>query len=214
MRGILKSRNSACGTHNALQDHRSWLVTHSSAVSPNDGCRRSVSRVAALVCFHPCLGVRRTRGDPQHAPYTSGPSTDPSSDDSIPLFLSDLQGQPDPQELAPFAASQRTSILTRVVAGGLAVFAFAILVAVINSDVTRVLAVNSDVTRFLIDKARAPMGGTTRDQSATQAASNQPAARQILLNDDPARASDPMTRASVNTSAPHTESCEERDSPG
>jgi TPR repeat protein len=103
--------------------------------------------------------------DPQHAPYTSGPSTDFSSDDSIPLFLSELQGQADPREFAPFAASQRTSILTRVVAGGLVVSAFAMLVAVLNSDVTRVL----------IDKARASMGSATRDQSATQAASNQPA---------------------------------------
>jgi hypothetical protein len=104
------------------------------------------------------------RRDPQHAPFTSGPSTDSSSDDSVPLFLSDLQGQPDPRD-APLAASQRTSILTRVVAGGLVVSAFAILVAVLNSDVTRVL----------IDKARVSMGSATRDQSATQAASNQPA---------------------------------------
>src|SRR6267378_8634822 len=79
------------------------------------------------------------RRDPQRAPCTSGPSTDSSSDDSIPLFLSDLQGQPDPREFAPLAASQRTSILTRVVAGGLVVSAFAMLVAVSNSDVTRVL---------------------------------------------------------------------------
>src|SRR6266480_2314087 len=102
--------------------------------------------------------------DPQHAPYTSGPSTDFSSDDSIPLFLSDLQGQPDPRD-APLAASQRTTKLERVVAGGLVVSAFAILVAVFNSDVTRVL----------IDKARATMGGATTDQSATQAALNPPA---------------------------------------
>ena len=61
---------------------------------------------------------------------------------------------------------------------------------------------NSDVTRVLIDKARVSIGGATRDQSATQAASNQPAARQILLNDDPARASDPVPLASVNVSAP------------
>src|SRR5882724_3681909 len=118
------------------------------------------------------------RRDPQHAPYTSGPSTDSSSDDSIPLFLSDLQGQPDPRD-APLAASQRTSILTLVVAGGLVVSAFAILVAVFNSDVTRVL----------IDKARATMGGATTDQSATQAASNQSAVRQIQLK-DPAPVSD------------------------
>src|SRR5712675_2586746 len=54
------------------------------------------------------------RRDPQHAPYTSGPSTDFSVDDSIPLleFLSDLQDQPDPREFAPLAASQRTSVLT------------------------------------------------------------------------------------------------------
>src|SRR5882762_2997114 len=87
------------------------------------------------------------RRDPQQAPHTSGPSTDFSPDDSIPLFLSDLQGQPDPR--APLAASQRIRILTRVVAGGLVVSAFAILIAVFNSDVTRVL----------IDIARASMGG-------------------------------------------------------
>jgi len=130
------------------------------------------------------------RRDPQHAPYTSGPSTDSSSDDSIPLFLSDLQGQPDPRD-APLAASQRTSILKRVVAGGLVVSAFAILVAVFNSDVTRVL----------IDKAMATMGGATTDQSATQAALNPPAVRQILL-EVLARVSDPVTPASVNVSAP------------
>ena len=127
------------------------------------------------------------RRDPQHAPYTSGPSTDSSSDDSIQL--SDLEGQPDSREFAPLAASQRPSVLTPVVAGGLVVSAFAILVAVFNSDVTRVL----------IDKAS--MGGATRDQSATQAASNQPAVRQIPLK-DPALVSDPVTLASVNASAP------------
>ena len=129
------------------------------------------------------------RRDPQHAPYTSGPSTDSSSDDSIPL--SDLEGQPDLREFVPFAASQRTNILTRIVAGGLVVSSFAILVAVFNSDVTRVL----------IDKARATMGGATTDQSATQAALNPPAVRQILL-EVLARVSDPVTPASVNASAP------------
>src|SRR5882724_11050356 len=129
------------------------------------------------------------RTDPQHAPYTSGPSTDSSSDDSIPL--SDLEGQPDLREFVPFAASQRTNILTRIVAGGLVVSAFTILVAVFNSDVTRVL----------IDKARISIGGATSDQSATQAALNPPAVRQILL-EVLARVSDPVTPASVNASAP------------
>src|SRR6267142_4121138 len=139
------------------------------------------------------LAFDEPRRDPQHAPYQSGPSTDFSVDDSIPLleFLSDLQDQPDAREFAPLAASQRTSVLTRVVAGGLVVSAFAILVAVFNSDVTRVL----------IDKARATMGGATTGQSATQAALNPPAVRQILL-EVPARVSDPVTPASVNASAP------------
>ena len=140
------------------------------------------------------------REDPQPAPYTSGPATDLSSDDSIPLFLSDLRGQPAPQELAPFVPSQRTSTLTRVVAGGLAVLALAILVAVLNSDVTRALVSNSDITRFLIDQARAPMGGASRDraadQSPTQAAPNQPDVRQVLLT-DPARVSDPVLQSQV-----------------
>jgi len=135
------------------------------------------------------------RGDSQAAPYASGPSTD----DPIPLFLSGLQSHPDPQEFAPFVASQRTGILTRVVAGGLAVLAFAILAAVINSDVTRALVFDSDVTRYLIDKARAPTGGASRkqladqsaDQSTTQGASNRPALRHALL-DDPARVSGPV----------------------
>ena len=137
------------------------------------------------------LAFDEPRRDPQHAPYTSGPSADFSSDDSIPLFLSDLQDQPDPREFAPLAASQRTSVLTRVVAGGLVVSAFAILVAVFNSNVTRVL----------IDKARATLGGATTDQSATQAALNPPAVRQILL-EVLARVWDPVTPASVNASAP------------
>jgi hypothetical protein len=149
------------------------------------------------------LAFDEPRGDPQPVPYTSGPSTDPPSDDSIPLFLSGLQRQPDPQDLTPYVASQRTSILTRVVAGGLAVLAFAILVAVLNSDVTRALVSNSDVTRFLIDKARAPMGGASRDQSAdqsaTQAASSQSAVRQVLL-EDPAPASDPVLQSQVPAS--------------
>jgi hypothetical protein len=142
------------------------------------------------------LAFDEPRRDPQQAPHTSGPLTDFSSDDSIPLFVSELEGQPDPREFAPLAASQRTSILARIVAGGLVVLAFAILVAV--------GIFNSNVTRVLIDKARAPMGGATEDRSAMQAASHQPAVRQIPPK-DPAPVSDPVTPASVNASSPRLE---------
>ena len=153
------------------------------------------------------LAFDEPRGDLQHAPSTSGPSADPPSDDPIPLFLSELRHEPAPQEPALFVASQRTSILTRVVAGGLAVLALAILGAVLNSDVTRALVYNSDFTRFLIDKARTPIGGASKNQSAdraadqpaTQAASKAPAVRQVLL-EDPARTSDPVLKSEVPAS--------------
>jgi hypothetical protein len=146
------------------------------------------------------LAFDEPRGNPQPAYHTPAPSTDPSSDDPIPLFLSELRREPDPQELAPFVARERASVLTRVVAGGLAVLAIAILVAVISSDVTRALVSNSDVARFLFDKARAPMDGASRnpsaDQSPMQVASNQPDVRQVPLT-DPARVSDPVPQSQI-----------------
>ena len=102
---------------------------------------------------------------------TSSPPTKLPVNDPLPLFLSDHQDQSDTQQVKPFLASQWTSILARAVAGGLVVSAFAILVSI---------------------------GSATRDQ-ATQAASNQPATRQILLSDDPARSTNPATPASVNS---------------
>jgi hypothetical protein len=145
------------------------------------------------------------RRDAQHVPYTSGPSTDFSSDYSIPLFVSDPQGQPDPREFAPLAPShllpihlapsRRKSILARVMAGGLVVSAFAILVAV--------GVFNSNVTRVLIDKARAPMGGATEDQSALQAASTQPVGETPLK--EPALVPEPATQTSVDASSPQPE---------
>jgi hypothetical protein len=143
-----------------------------------------------------CLGVRRTQRDPRNAPYTSGPSKDCSVDDSISLSLSDLQDPPDPRKFESLAPSQRTSILTRVVAGGLVVSAFAILVAV--------GVFNCNVTRVLIDKATAPIGGASEGQSPMQAASTEPAVRQIPPK-EPALISDPATLASVNASSPQLE---------
>jgi hypothetical protein len=135
-------------------------------------------------------------GYPQRASYTSVPSTDFSPDDSIPLFLSDFRGQPDPREFEPSASShaptQRTSILMRIVAGALVVSAFAILVAVGT--------LNSNVKRDPIDNASAPIGDATKEQSAIQAASTQPAIRQIPPR-DPALVSD-ATLTSDNASSP------------
>jgi hypothetical protein len=135
------------------------------------------------------------RRDARRAPLTSGPSTDFSSDDSIPLFLSDPRGEPDPREFAPLITHHRTS-LARVLTGRLVISAFAMLVAV--------AVFNPDVSRVLIDRARASMGGATEDQSAMQSASNQPAVHQIQQKDPPL-GSDPVTVGSVSASSPPTE---------
>jgi hypothetical protein len=137
------------------------------------------------------LAFVETRRDLQRA----SSSPDFSVDDSVTLFLADLQCQTDPRDSTLLAVSPRTSRLARFVAGGLVISGIAILVAVFNSDGARVL----------IDKAIVSIGGTTKDQSATQSASSQPAARLMLPNDDPAGASDPMTRATVSTSASRLE---------
>lgn len=141
------------------------------------------------------------RRDPRYAPYTSAPSMDLSSDDAIPLFLSDPQGEPDPREFAPrefarLAASRRTSILTRVVAGGMVVSAFAILVAV--------AVFNLNVARAVIDKAGAPMAVATAGQSAMQTASHQPDENPIPPTDT-ALESEPVTVGSVSANSRRSE---------
>jgi hypothetical protein len=156
--------------------------------------RRSPSS-SALAFDEPIRDWQRTS--------TYAPSTDFSSDDSIPLFLSDFQGQPGPREFEPLASSQasgqasgqQTNILTRVVAGGLVVSAFAILVAV--------GVFNSNAKRGHIDKEAVPMVGATADQSAMPAASP-PAVRQLPPK-ELALVSDPATPASVNASSPRME---------
>ena len=115
------------------------------------------------------LAFDEPRGHP-HETCASDPPTNFPVNDPLPLFLSDLQDKSDTQPDKPFVARKWTSILARTVAGGLVVSAFAILVSV---------------------------GSATRDQ-ATQAAS-QPAFPQTLLNDDPARSTNPATPASVNS---------------
>jgi hypothetical protein len=139
--------------------------------------------------------------DPQHAPVTSRPSTDFSVDDSTPWFLSDLQDQPDPREFVPLVSSQRTNILTRVVAGGLVVSAFAIVVAVIDSDVKRVL-----IDKFASVNASAPRLGTPSREDIVSAyhtalQSQAPAARTGDEAAAPSKTLDAETLAALMTRA-------------
>jgi deoxycytidylate deaminase len=117
------------------------------------------------------LTFENPRSDSRDVPHRSESSTDVTSDDSIPLFMSDLR-EPDPRKFASLAASraclaasQRTSILGRIF--GLAASLIAILAAALNSDVTSVL----------IDKSKILTGGATGDRSTAHAASADAGAR-------------------------------------
>lgn len=98
------------------------------------------------------------------------------SHDPIPLFLSDPESEPDPQEFAPFAARPRIGLATQIVAGVLAASAIAVLVALFRSDISRLLVVNT----------KASIGAMIAGDTAPP-----PAVRQIPLK-DPARVSGPM----------------------
>jgi hypothetical protein len=94
----------------------------------------------------------------QHVPDSFGSSTYSSSDDSVPLSLSDLR-EADTREFACLATSQRASILGRIC--GLAVSVIAILAA----------ALNSDASSALIDKPKLFISGTIGERLAAHAAS-------------------------------------------
>jgi hypothetical protein len=69
--------------------------------------------------------------------------TNSDPDNSIPLFLSDRDGEPDPSEYVTPLRKNRASISSRILAGVLATAAAAILFALFSSDATRDLIVNA-----------------------------------------------------------------------
>src|SRR2546430_17489844 len=75
--------------------------------------------------------------DHRVAPYKLRRSarTDLYLENSVPLFLSDCNGEPDPSEyITPLLKKRRASISSRVLAGDFAADAVAILVSLISSD--------------------------------------------------------------------------------
>jgi hypothetical protein len=78
--------------------------------------------------------------DHRVAPYRFGQAgrTGSDPDTSVPLFLSDSDGEPDPSEyITPLRKNPRALISSRILAGVLAIAAMAILLALISSDATR-----------------------------------------------------------------------------
>ena len=90
-------------------------------------------------------GFDENTDDHRVAPYKLRQSarTDVYSKNSVPLFLSDNNGEPDPDEyIAPLIKKRRASISSKILAAVCAAAAAAILVALFSSDATRNTAVN------------------------------------------------------------------------
>ena len=84
--------------------------------------------------------------DRRLAPYKFGQParTDSHAEDSVPLFLSDYDGEPDPSEyMTPLREDRRYSVSSRILAGVFAAAAVAILFAMFSSDATRDIIVNA-----------------------------------------------------------------------
>jgi TPR repeat protein len=109
-------------------------------------------------------------------------------EDSVPLFLSDGEGEPDPSEyITPLRKDRRLSVSSRILAGVLASAAIAVLVAMFSSD----------AARDIIAGAKASSGAVLSVASAAvQPNPTQLTARDIQLKDNPARLKDP-TRLSA-----------------
>jgi hypothetical protein len=134
--------------------------------------------------------------DHRSAPYKLRRSarTDLYVENSLPLFLSDCNGEPDPSEyITPLLKKRRASISSRVLAGVCAAAAVAILVALFSSDTTRDIAVNVRASMAAVFPA--PSAAAQSDPSQLTALDRQ---------NDPARPSAPENQTpgrSVTTAA-------------
>ena len=134
--------------------------------------------------------------DHRVAPYKLRRSarTDLYLENSVPLFLSDCNGEPDPSEyITPLLKKRRGSISSRVLAVACAVAAGAILVALFSSDATRDVAVNVRASMAAVFPA--PSAAAQSDPSQLTALDRQ---------NDPARPSAPENQTpgrSVTTAA-------------
>jgi TPR repeat protein len=91
------------------------------------------------------------------APYNSRQSdrADIYRENSIPLFLSDSNGEPDPSEYITPVRKKKNSISLRILIGVCAAAAAAILFAMFSSDATRNVVVNLKASAFPVPSAAA-----------------------------------------------------------
>ena len=127
--------------------------------------------------------------DDRVAPYKLRQSarTGISPENSVPLFLSDYEGEPDPSEyIHPLRMRKRASISSRILAGVCTAAAVAILFALVTSDATRNVAANVEAS--LAAASPVPSAAAQSDPS-----------QQLTTRDrqlkDPARLSAPENQA-------------------
>jgi hypothetical protein len=114
--------------------------------------------------------------DHRMAPYRLRARTDADPEESLPLFLSDSNGEPDPSEyLNPLRKKRRASISSLILAGVLAAAASAVLFA-LPADATRAIVVN--VKASIAAVLPAPSVAAQSDPS-------QPKQRDSQLNEPP-----------------------------
>jgi hypothetical protein len=126
---------------------------------------------------------------PDHwvAPYELRQSarTDIYPENSVPLFLSDYDGEPDPSEyIPPLRNKRRASISSRILAGVCAAAAVAILFALFSSDATQSIVVNVKASMAAVFPS--PSAAAQSDPSQLTAPD-----RQLK---DPARVSAPQSQ--------------------
>jgi TPR repeat protein len=103
-------------------------------------------------------------------------------EDSVPLFLSDYDGEPDPSEYTtPLRNDRRLSFSSRILAGVLAAAAIAVLFALFSSDAARDIIANAKASSATV------LSGAS---AAVQPNPTQQTARDIQLK-DPAQSTDP-----------------------
>jgi hypothetical protein len=128
-----------------------------------------------------------TLTDRRLAPYRFGQSarTDSHREDSVPLFLSDYDGEPDPNEyMTPLRKGRRSSVSSRILLGVLAIAVMGILFALFSSDATRDIIANAKAS--ITAAVSAPSAAAQPDPS-------QLTASDVQLN-DPARLSAPANQ--------------------
>ena len=113
--------------------------------------------------------------------------TDAYTEGSVPLFISDYDGEPDPSEYVPaLRKDRRPSISSRILAGVVATAAIAVLVALFSSDAARDIIANAKASSTAVLSA---------ESAALQSNPTQLTARDTQLQ-DPAQSKDP-TRLSA-----------------